>query len=85
MNANKQDSKRICPLLKRKEGDKSQALCPHCKELQNTTYRFDTYIRTDKLGHNKKAIDNVLLAFCDVCGNLASIPHQSVIDIWSDV
>ena len=58
------------------EGDKSQAVCLHCKKLRDTTYRFDTYVGTDQDG-KKKSVENVLQGFCDVCGHLAAIPAQS--------
>ncbi len=57
-----------------KDGDKSQAVCPHCKRLRDTTYRYDKYSVPDQKG---KSIDNVLQGFCDICGSLAAIPAQS--------
>lgn len=57
-----------------KEGDKSQAVCLHCKRLVNTTYHYDTYVFPND---EENSIENVLQGFCDVCGSVAAIPAQS--------
>jgi hypothetical protein len=67
-----------------KEGDKSQAVCLHCKLLRDITYRYETYLARDQDG-KKKSIDNVLQGFCDKCGNLAAIPAQSTPKIRLEV
>lgn len=65
-----------------KDGDKSQAVCLHCKRMVKTTYRYDTYVIPEGKG---KPVDNVLLGFCDECGEPAAIPAQSTPKIQMEI
>jgi ribosomal protein S27AE len=54
-----------------KEGDKSRGICGKCKKIVDTTFRYDT-LKLDSYD-----IKNILQGFCDECGDVISIPHQS--------
>lgn len=54
-----------------KEGDKSKAICYRCGHVVTTTLRLSEYIIADRI------VPDVLLGFCDECGDMVSIPHQS--------
>jgi hypothetical protein len=54
-------------------GDASHAVCPTCKALRNTTFRC----RDVPLEASKTVAKDVLVAVCDACGSMASVPHQS--------
>lgn len=54
------------------EGEKSKAICPECKDIVETTFRYET------LKYDNKVIPNILQSFCDVCGSACSFPHQEV-------
>lgn len=55
-----------------KPGDKSKGICYTCKKMVITTFKY---------GPLKEEIPNILIAYCDVCGDPVGIPHQSVEDI----
>ena len=57
-----------------KEGDKSKALCDTCNKAVTTTFRNGSVT----VPGTTTKVSNVLLGFCDGCGALVSIPHQSV-------
>ena len=54
-----------------KEGDHSKALCEKCGDIVQTTFRYGKYKAEGAI------ISDVLQGFCDVCGTLVSLPHQS--------
>lgn len=51
------------------EGDKSKAVCVNCKVLVDITYRNGFYRKSDR--------KTVILGYCDVCGEMATIPAES--------
>jgi hypothetical protein len=58
-----------------KEGDKSKAVCHHCKELVVTTFRVqDAKIKDAGVSYN---VPDVLVAICDQCDVVVSVPQQS--------
>lgn len=59
------------------EGEKSKAICPKCKEVMETTFRYET------LKYDNKVIPNILQSFCDVCGSACSFPQHEVKKIKS--
>lgn len=56
-----------------KEGDESEAICPHCKTLVTTHFRTRTY-RLVKSGVD---VPGALVAVCDLCDKVAAIPAQT--------
>ena len=56
-----------------KVGDKSQAICPRCDCLVDTT--FD--LRPVHLEETGTTVENVLVGICDSCGETVTIPPQS--------
>ncbi len=59
------------------EGEKSKAICPECKDIVETTFRYES------LKFDNEVIPNILQSFCDVCGSVCSFPHQEVEKIKS--
>lgn len=57
-----------------KIGDKSKAVCPFCHALKATTFRE----KTIPLESGRGKVKDVLVATCDDCDHVVSIPHQSV-------
>jgi hypothetical protein len=57
-----------------KLGEKSRAICPFCKQLRTTTFRE----REVPLSSGKGVVKDLLLAVCDTCDHVVSIPQQSV-------
>jgi hypothetical protein len=55
------------------EGDKSQAICPRCKEIVATTFQRRDVPFSDGRG---SALD-ILVSVCDTCGTVLAIPAQS--------
>lgn len=58
-----------------KEGDKSKAICEHCKKISETTFK----VRTSQIQDGQKTlrVPDVLVAVCDTCDKVAAIPQQS--------
>jgi hypothetical protein len=56
-----------------KVGEKSKAVCPFCKGLQATTFCE----RDVPLESGKGTVKQVLVATCDSCDKVISVPHQS--------
>jgi hypothetical protein len=56
-----------------KEGDRSEALCRHCKTLVTTHFRVRTY----RLVERGIDVPGTLVAVCDRCDDVAAIPAQS--------
>lgn len=56
-----------------KEGDESEAICPHCKTLVTTHYRTRTY----RLVTSGVDVPGALVAVCDLCDKVAAIPAQT--------
>jgi hypothetical protein len=56
------------------EGDKSKALCSHCEGLVNVTFKYRDMPFSDGIGCAK----NILARVCDDCGEVVSIPQQSI-------
>lgn len=57
-----------------KVGDKSKAICSHCKQMRAITFAE----RDVPLSSGKGTVKDVLVGACDVCDQVVSIPHQSV-------
>ena len=57
-----------------KDGDHGRAICSSCKGMQSITYRLRTVPFDDGTGEVK----DLLTGVCDSCGEVATIPHQSV-------
>lgn len=55
------------------EGDKSRAICEHCEALVETTFARRNVPFSDGQG----VAESILVAVCDTCGQVASIPAQS--------
>lgn len=60
-----------------KENDKSKAICEKCRKIVTTTFKYSDFERWNIV------VPDVLLDFCDECGSLVSIPHQSTYKINS--
>lgn len=56
-----------------KEGDESEAICPHCRALVTTHYRVRTY----RLVNRGIDVPGTMVAVCDLCDNVAALPAQS--------
>jgi hypothetical protein len=56
-----------------KEGDESEAICPHCKTLVTTHFRTRTY----RLVTSGVDVPGALVAVCDLCDKVAAIPAQT--------
>ncbi|MCF6199305.1 MAG: hypothetical protein L3J67_07905 [Hyphomicrobiaceae bacterium] len=54
-------------------GDKSKAACEQCKSLVTTTFAY----RDVPFRHAKGQAKDLLVAVCDECGDVVSIPAQS--------
>jgi hypothetical protein len=54
-------------------GDKSKAICESCKALVPTTFQYRDVAFDDGSG----CVKNILVAVCDHCGTVVSIPAQS--------
>lgn len=55
------------------EGDKSKAICSHCGKLVGTTF-----VRRDvPLSDGNRVAKNILVAVCDVCGEVVATPPES--------
>jgi RNase P subunit RPR2 len=54
-------------------GDKSEAICKHCKDVVSTTFAVRAVVLEDV----KVTVEDVLVAVCDRCGETAGIPAQS--------
>lgn len=57
-----------------KLGEKSRAICPSCKQLRTTTFQE----REVPLSSGKGVVKDLLVAACDTCDHVVSIPQQSV-------
>ncbi len=57
-----------------KIGEKSQAICQFCNQIRPTTFTE----RDISLSSGKGMVPNVLIAVCDQCDRMVSIPQQSV-------
>lgn len=55
------------------EGEKSKGLCQVCKKLVPTTFKVDSV----PLSSSKGTVDDILVAKCDQCDHIVSIPQQS--------
>jgi uncharacterized OB-fold protein len=58
-------------------GDKSKAICESCKSIVPTTFFYRNYILPDV----NITIPNILQGYCDRCGEVVSLPHQSTYQI----
>jgi hypothetical protein len=56
-----------------KIGDKSKAVCSTCKAVRPTTFQE----RDVPMRSGRGLVRDVLVAVCDVCGEVVAIPHQS--------
>ncbi|EEA03783.1 conserved hypothetical protein [Burkholderia sp. H160] len=55
------------------EGEKSNAICSHCKQLVRTTFQR----RDVPFSDGKGKVKNILAAVCDVCDRVVAVPAQS--------
>ncbi len=55
------------------EGDKSQAICPHCRKRVGTTFARRTVPFSDGRG----TVKDLLVAVCDECDSVVATPAQS--------
>lgn len=55
------------------EGDKSKAICSHCKKMVSTTFGYRDVPFSDGSG----VVKNILVGVCDQCDLVVSIPAQS--------
>lgn len=55
------------------EGDKSQAICAHCKEIVATTFQR----RDVPFSDGKGCARDILVSVCDHCDSVVAIPAQS--------
>jgi hypothetical protein len=55
------------------EGEKSKAICHHCKQLVSTTFTR----RDVPFSDGKGEVKNILSAVCDVCDQVVAVPAQS--------
>lgn len=60
-----------------KEGDRSEAICPHCETLVTTRLLVRT-LRLDGDGEDEVEVPGVLAGVCDRCDNPISLPAQSI-------
>lgn len=58
-----------------KEGDKSKAICEHCKKVVPTTFKVRRANLKD--GHATLVVPDVLIAACDECDKTVGVPQQS--------
>jgi len=58
-----------------KEGDKSKAICPHCRKLVATTFQVRTSSIHD--GNSTYRVPMVLVGVCDQCESNITVPQQS--------
>lgn len=56
-----------------KVGEKSKAICEQCGQIRATTFKE----RNVPLSSGKGSVPNVLVAVCDTCDSVVSIPQQS--------
>lgn len=54
-----------------KENEKSTELCDKCRKTVKTTFKYAPYEYGDAM------IPDVMQEFCDECGDVVSLPHQS--------
>ncbi|MGY6570825.1 MAG: hypothetical protein ACXIVE_17680 [Salinarimonas sp.] len=54
-------------------GDKSKAICEHCKSLVPTTFMYRDVPFDDGSG----VVKDILVAVCDICDKVVAIPAQS--------
>lgn len=59
------------------EGEKSKAVCEHCKELVNTTFK----VRNVPMSDGSGTVKGLLVSVCDTCDKIVAFPHQSSIKI----
>jgi len=55
------------------EGERSKAICGHCKRLVGTTFRRRDVPFSDGKGQAR----NILAAVCDLCDEVVAVPAQS--------
>lgn len=60
-----------------KPADKSYAVCHQCAKLGDTTFSY----RDVPFDDGKGIAKNILVAVCDYCDSVVSIPAQSTDDI----
>lgn len=58
-----------------KEGDKSRAICSHCKKQGTTTFQVRTTAIKD--GGVSYKVPDILVGVCDACDSVVSVPQQS--------
>ena len=57
-----------------KAGDRSRAICPQCKAMVDTEYRYQSVF----LEKTKATVPNVLVGVCLQCDSAVSVPAQSM-------
>ncbi|EJC6766209.1 hypothetical protein MX824_004886 [Vibrio parahaemolyticus] len=64
-----------------RELDKLTVGCQHCKALKSATMK----VRDVEFSHTPGVAKDVLVAVCDTCDNVASIPQQSTIRVAKEL
>ena len=64
-------------MIEYQEGAKVNSVCAYCEKSVTSTLTKVTLSLCEGL----EEVDNVLVDVCDECGNMCSIPHQSVLPI----
>lgn len=57
-----------------KAGDRSRAICRHCKAMRDIEYAYREFL----LEKAQVSVANVLIGFCLTCDNAVSVPAQSM-------
>jgi hypothetical protein len=55
------------------EGDKFKAICSHCKDWVDTTFKY----RDVSFSNGSGVVKDILVAVCDSCGQVVATPPQS--------
>jgi hypothetical protein len=58
------------------EGAKSKGICQECEAIVNTTFK-----KGDFKAPSGKTYKDLILGYCDDCGTLVSIPHESALSL----
>ena len=61
----------------KKAGDKQQTICYNCSDVTQSTFAH----RDVSLSGTDIVAKNILVASCDVCGCITTMPQQSAKDI----
>ena len=68
-------------MLDYREGAKSASLCSACEKKVEVTLKNETL----SFCEGKDEVENILVYICDICGNICSIPAQSLLPIQQKI